>query len=105
VARKGSALVLSFHEGGDRSLRLQRPSWNPSSGRKKSDFKVGDRVRVVCAAQDFVFFRGDETGRIVRTTPIAHLPFIVEFDRPMRYADGFVRKEHNFDADDLEPLR
>jgi len=72
-------------------------------------FPVGQRVRVIRSGVDFVFFRGDETGTVIRNGH-RYLSIIVEFDVPFRYLDDrrpegyWDRTEHGFNPDDLLPI-
>jgi hypothetical protein len=73
-------------------------------------FPIGQRVRIIRASVDFEFFRGDETGTVVRNEH-RYLSIIVRYDQPRRYQDetkvkGFREKwEHGFNPDDLLPIQ
>lgn len=45
------------------------------------DFKVGDRVQIICACQDFHFFN-DDLATVVEIYEEDHLCIKVEFDKP-----------------------
>lgn len=62
------------------------PRWPQSWHRAAADFPVGTRVRVVCRGQDFMFFRGTETGKVVRNGD-RYLSIEVRFDEPI-YVGG-----------------
>jgi len=65
-----------------------------------SDFPVGTRVKVITLGQDMTFFRGDETGIVIRNH-MRYLGIIVQFDEALHYTDGFIRTEFNFEPSDL----
>lgn len=71
---------------------------------KFPDFLIGTKVQVISPCVDFCFFRGTETGYVIRNNKSSE-GIIVKFDEPMVYEDGFVRTEHGFDPDDLKILK
>ena len=64
-----------------------------------SDFKIGDKVKIITPAQDFYFFFG-ETGKVTKNTG-KYLGITVEFDKPRHFEDGCIQKEFNFEPQDL----
>lgn len=62
-------------------------------------FPVGTRVQVICVAQDFAFFNGEETGTVTKNTG-DYLGIIVTFDK--KYAK--YRPNFNFEPKDLIAL-
>lgn len=87
-----------YVEKDDRLFAVPRP--DRSHHRAAADFPVGTRVRVVCKMQDWAFFRGTETGEVIRNGN-RYLSIIVRFDEPMHYEDGHIRTEHGFEPSDL----
>jgi len=70
---------------------------------KYEDFPVGCGVRIICVCQDFNFFNGDETGKVIENTG-KYLGIIVQFTEQIVYTDGSIRTSFNFDPDDLVRL-
>jgi hypothetical protein len=70
------------------------------------DFKVGDRVKIVCTTQDFHFFN-DDLATIVEIYEQEHLCIKVKFDEPITNEPkfkGFIPNKMThfyFDASDL----
>lgn len=76
----------------------QRAKYKTAANTYKQ-FPVGTKVQVICVAQDFTFFSGKETGKVIKNTG-DYLGIIVEFDHILKAGT----KEHrtfNFDPDDL----
>lgn len=65
-----------------------------------ADVPVGARVRVLRKMVDFYFFRGDETGVVVKNDG-TYLGVIVEFDWPREFDDGYIQYQFNFNPTDL----
>lgn len=64
------------------------------------DFPIGTRVMVICICQDFMFFEGNETGKVIRNSG-DYLGIIVEFDEPRKFNNNYLQKEWNFSPTDL----
>jgi hypothetical protein len=67
------------------------------------DFKVGDPVKIITPMQDFRFFNY-QTGTVTKNTK-EYLGINVKFDEPMKYENGYILEEYNFEASDLVKLR
>lgn len=70
---------------------------------KASMFPVGTPVQIICVAQDFNFFTGNETGIVTRNDGKGSM-IIVKFDEPRQFEGGYIQKEFNFQPDDLRLL-
>lgn len=73
---------------------------------KHSDFKVGDRVKVVVSCQDMYFFdpkTQNLNGTVVRNSG-SHIGIIVKWDEPRHY-ESHVQHEFNFEPTDLVLLK
>ena len=64
-------------------------------------FPIGTRVRVVVEFQDMYFFRGNETGTVIRNTG-DYMGVIVKFDKPRYFEDDYIQYDFNFNPVDLE---
>jgi hypothetical protein len=65
-----------------------------------NDFPVGTRVKVICICQDHYFFKGNETGIVIKNNH-NYLGIIIKFDKPRHFEGGYVQKEFNFSPKDL----
>jgi len=69
-----------------------------------SNFPVGTRVKIICIAQDFNFFNGDETGEVVENKG-RYLGVIVRFDFPRHFENGYTQYTFNFEPKDLVKIK
>lgn len=67
------------------------------------DFPIGTKVRVICVCQDMYFFKGEETGTVIRNSG-EYLGIIIKWDEPRHYEGGYIQYEFNFAPDDLVAL-
>lgn len=67
-----------------------------------ADFPVGEKVKIICACQDFNFF-DSETGTVIDNSG-KYLGIIVKFDTPRRFKGGHIQKDFNFAPQDLVQL-
>lgn len=63
-------------------------------------FPVGTHVQVITKGQDQHFFKGSETGTVIRNLG-RYLGIIVAFDEARKFEDGFIQKDFNFEPSDL----
>jgi hypothetical protein len=69
-----------------------------------SDFKVNQRVIVICVMQDFHHWNGEQ-GKVIKIRPDALYPVTVQFNPPLQrgtsFTDSWDLKMFSFKPDDL----
>jgi hypothetical protein len=67
------------------------------------DYPIGQRVRLRTVCEDFTFFEGNETGKVIKNTG-KYLGITVQFDKQLHYRDGSTLDSFNFNPTSLEPI-
>ena len=70
---------------------------------KFSDFRIGDRVKIITKCRDFYFFY-EETGKIIENSG-TYLGLKVRLDKPRHFEGGFVQKTFGFNPEDLKIIK
>ena len=76
---------------------------NPTSNYKHSDFPLGSKVQIISYMVDFHFFRGTETGTVIKNNG-GYLGINVQLDKPRHYESGHIMTYFNFNPNNLVPI-